>query len=142
MVADKHIINGSKYTVDTLDRLPAGLHPKAFTKRVTQDSVMFYGRLSVFSNFYTVDFVLDGKKFSSVQQFYQFQKVRAAENMDLAAKILRSCDHVELYRIVKGITPGSDKWDEAIAEDNNMEKAVQAKFVQNPVLLKSLLDSY
>ena len=140
MVADKLIINGSKYTVDTLDRLPAVLHPKAFAERVTQDSVMCYGRHSVFSNFYTTDFVLDGEKFSSVQQFYHFQKVSAAGNGDLAAKIFRSFDPVEQYRIGKGITPGIDKWDEASAEDN-MEKAVGAKFVQNPVLLKALLDT-
>ena len=84
--------------------------------------------------------MFDDKKFSSVQQYYQFQKVSAAGNRDFAAKILCSCDSVEQYHIGNGITPGSDKWDEAIAEDN-MEKAVRAKFVQNPILLKVPLDT-
>ena len=42
MVADKLIIDGIRYTVDNLEKLPKDLHPIAFAERYTDNSVIFY----------------------------------------------------------------------------------------------------
>ena len=41
MVADFLIINGTRYTVDSMDKLPPEIHPKAEAERYTDNSVCF-----------------------------------------------------------------------------------------------------
>ncbi len=54
LVADKLIINGQSYTVDTLKDLPDSLDvPKLGTTKVTNINTAFYGSLTPLSNYHS-----------------------------------------------------------------------------------------
>ena len=52
LLVDKLIIDGRKYTLQTLDSLPDGIHPKTLHGKQTEKALLFYGGYSIFSNFY------------------------------------------------------------------------------------------
>ena len=74
LVADKLYIDGNRYTVDTIHMLPAALQPSNIAKRELESVILFYGCDSHFSNFYQSKFVVDASEYSSVEQYFQFNK--------------------------------------------------------------------
>ena len=136
--ADKLIINGSLYTVDSLDKLPPELHPKVLSEKHTDNSVLFYGGFSVFSNFYPCHFVYNGIKFNSVEQCFQYQKVMTTRDKKLADQILCEKDPKQQYYLAKNVKPDEANWNEQTSKEV-MKSVVKAKFEQNPTLKSDLL---
>ena len=139
MVADFLIINGTRYTVDSMDKLPPEIHPKAEAERYTDNSVLFYGGYSVLSNFYSCCFVVNGQRFTSVEQYFQYEKAKINDNTKLATDILTENDPKKQFQLGKKIKTG-EKWNE-ITSKNLVEVAVKAKFEQNDNLLTKLLNT-
>ena len=140
MVADKLIINGTKYTISSLDKLPSKLHPKAYAERHTDDSVLFYGSHSVFSNFYSVEFTVDGQIYNSTEQYYQMRRAELSGDKGIFTKIKQSLDPKEQYYFGKKLSLDDQIWNNNIAVQV-MEKATREKFRQNTSLKQQLINT-
>ena len=140
LVADKLMIDGTRYTVDTLHKLPRELHPKQLAERYTDKSVLFHGGDSTFSSFYKVQFSLDGQQFNSTEQYFQYQKALYTENIEIATKILKTKEPIDQYLLGKKIINNEAKWTTEKAKEV-MEIANKAKFNQNDNLKKELMET-
>ena len=142
LVVDKLIINGQRYrpTYQTVDRLPADIHPKNQHQKITEKAALFYGGYSTFSSFNKVNIKIDGKMYNSCEQFYQYQKANNAGNEEIASKILTSDDPREQYQLGKKVIIDNENWDTTKAK-GWMEKAIKAKFNQNEPLKHELLNT-
>jgi ribA/ribD-fused uncharacterized protein len=140
MLVDKLIVDSMVYTVDCFHKLPSDIHPKQLAERSTTDAVFFHGKYSSFSNFHPSEFIPEGQKFNSVEQFYQFKRVSSTGNQSIASEIMDSIDPAEQYQLSKRIIPDSKKWSDKIA-NQFMELAVNAKFQQNDLLRSELLST-
>ena len=69
------VINGSKYTVETMSRLPSSLQPNSVCHKEEDDRLMFFGEHSVFSNFNRKYPFSNGlQTFCCNEQFYVYSK--------------------------------------------------------------------
>lgn len=102
--------------------------------------VLFHTGFSIFSNFYTSLFNVDGQRYFHVEQFYQAKKAEwfndlATMQNILKARAPRKCKelgrNVENYDYVE--------W-QSIAEQF-MYRAVKEKFLQNPIAKDCLLNT-
>ena len=96
----------------------------------------FKGYLNPLSNYHFADMVIDGDKYSHVEQYYQTQKAFRAGQPDMAVKIKFTGDPRKCHTIGQGIVA---LWDES-ERDAVMLKGLRAKFTQNPHLKKALMD--
>ena len=110
MFSDKLVVDGQTYTTHNLHTLPPELNPASVATRKLEDVTAFFSKASPLSNFYEVDLKLDGKKFSSVEQYLQYCKALHAEKPCIAQKILASKSPAECKRLGDGITLDIDDW--------------------------------
>ena len=138
LVVDKLIIEGRRYTVDSLDSMPEYLHPKSLSIKQSDNAVMFYGRDSFLSNFYPCNFSIQAKHFCTVEQYFQFQKACAVDNKEVAEMIMKNKNPSEQHRLGRRLAIGEAVWNNETAIEV-METALEAKFSQNEDLKKMLL---
>ena len=99
LIADKLYIDGIKYTVDSLHLLPECLQPKNLCVRRLSNSILFHGCDAVFSSFYPSDFMVNGKKYNSVEQYFQYHRALFVGKDELAEKIMMTESPFEQHRI-------------------------------------------
>ena len=92
------------------------------------NSVLFHGRFCPLSNFYPCNFEVNGKRFNSTEQFYQYQKAVYSGRWSLSHKILFTSDPVDIKKL--GDTLDRDRWP-AELQITTMKKGLHAKFTQN-----------
>jgi ribA/ribD-fused uncharacterized protein len=138
--ADKLILDGQRYTVDTLDKLPPDFQPAHFATVTKDKSVLFHGKDSFLSNFHPAPFELDGESYTGSEQFFQYKKAVRIGDKDVASKILSTDNPIEQMRLGRKLLYTEDQWNDEAAEQH-MEVAVKAKFQQNPELKKKLLET-
>ena len=73
MVGDKLLINGVKYGLDDIHRLPMGLEVYRAAEKSDNDTIAFHGELSPLSNFHCSPFTIDNYTFHSVEQWIQYK---------------------------------------------------------------------
>ena len=137
MVGDKLLINGVKYGLDDLYRLPTGLEAYRAAEKSDNDTIAVHSELSPLSNFHHSPFTINNHTFHSTEQWIQCQKCLMFGDSYTANLILRSENALEAKRLSYKIT-GVDhtKW-----KAEGFEKCIiglKEKFDQNP-LLKSML---
>ncbi len=93
LVVDKLLINGQKFSSEPNDLRSLQLRYSDFVKAKseveieTKDEggmVCFYGKHSVFSNFYLSPLEVSGQKYSSNEQFYTVKKCEMSDKPELA----------------------------------------------------------
>jgi ribA/ribD-fused uncharacterized protein len=124
--------------------IPSGCtKQKGFMQVETDDIVLFWHNDSVFSNWYTpVTFKLFDKEFHNSEAAFIYLKALVFDDEKIANKILQSGVQdpyivKDLGRKIKNFS--SDVWDEQ--KFNCMYNACSAKFSQNALLEKILLDT-
>ena len=137
LVGDKLVINGVKYGLDDIHRLPMGLEAYRAAEKSDDDTIAFHGELSPFSNFHPSPFTIDNHIYHSTEQWIQYQKCLMFGDSYTANLILCSENTLEAKRLGYKIT-GVDhmRW-----KADGFEKCIiglKEKFNQNP-LLKSML---
>ena len=138
LVVDRLLISGKRYSVDNLDTLPEELQLNKLAERRTDTAVRFYGGESCFSNFFKANMLIDGKLYTSVEQFFQYQKATCLENPEVANKIISNDDPKVQHRLGKSLQ--GQHWDQHKAK-LTMETAIRAKFQQNDFLKTKLLNT-
>ena len=68
---DTLIIQGKRYTINTLHTLPEDISTFEVSSKQTKDVIGFFGELNPLSNFYRTKFVLDDKEYHSSEQYIQ-----------------------------------------------------------------------
>ena len=135
---DRVTINSITYTHDTLPKIPERFSlAAARTISVNPETIGFYSKHSVFSNFAPVNVEYQGSVYSSVEQCYQVLYAKDAGRDDLIDKLMDEHDGIKLKRLANGITqPPNSDWSNK--RERVMYDIVLAKFRQNPNLMTKL----
>lgn len=134
-------IQGRLYGADELEKLPDDLQPSAIATPQSESTVVFFGRASPLSNHHICEFTIAGRKFTCVEHFLAWQRANVAEDHTLAESVLTMEDPAEHKRVLnslKEINP--ERWSETV--ESVLNKALKAKFQQNPHLRKFLCDTH
>ncbi len=98
------------------------------------------GENGFLSNWYPCEFVVDGQKFTSSEQYFMYRKALLFRDEGAARRILTSDDCSQMQQIGRHISNYNDKiWNGY--RQLIMYEAVFAKFSQDPELKKKLLDT-
>ncbi len=100
LAADKHIINGQSYTVDTLKYLSDSLDvPKLGTTKVTNNITAFYGSLTPLSNYHPAKFHVNDVAYKSSEQYLHHKKAVFFSDSMSAAKIMAGSTPAECKKL-------------------------------------------
>ena len=131
------VIKGRKYTTKNLHTLPDDLSGFKASSKQEDRCIGFFGELSPFSNFHTAYMEIDGIKFHSSEQWIQYQKAKFFNDTSTSNKILQADSALECKNLSKEITNYEPtEWCERAGQ--LCECGLEAKFHQNPMLLKLL----
>ena len=141
LIGDSLIVDGHKYTVDTMHTLPQEINTVATSTRdVGGNSVAFYSYLSPLSNFHKASFQIDGQWYTSSEQYFHYQKAMSVKDDNTANAILNSSDPVVIKRLGNTIRAGpGSKWNSEKLQV--MKKGCLEKFKQNLRLAQFLADT-
>ena len=141
VVVDKLILNGSSYSVDTLQRLPENLSPAKVATRTDSSVTAFYTSQSPLSNFFMRDIKDDnGTKYHSSEQMYQVKKARMFHDHAAVTKIMSCKTPYECYTEGKRIQNfNSQLWKDKAPEV--MHEVCTYKFCQHADLKAFLLET-
>lgn len=92
------------------------------------------------SNWFYADFVVDGIKFNSGEQYMMYSKAKIFGDIATTAKILATDDFKTIKKLGRMVKPYDDKiW--SANREQIMYLGLLAKFEQNPDLKQQLLDT-
>ena len=139
---DRLFIDGTPYTVSTLDAIPSKLQWAVKGERYIPqvNSTAFFGRQCFLSNFHPAPFVENGTSYSCSEQYYLYHKSMFFNDDATAAAIMRAKDPVlmkSLSHRIKGLN--NAKWEKKAR--SCMERGCTLKFSQNEKLLQKLLQT-
>ncbi|XP_046578080.1 uncharacterized protein LOC124285849 isoform X2 [Haliotis rubra] len=105
------------------------------------DFHFFLGNDSTFSLQYKADFEIDGNLFISAEHYITYQQAVLSNDDASAKKILSVSDHEKLKDSGKGIQNfNQEAWQNSM--ETVLERAIEAKFDQNPKLHESLFATH
>jgi ribA/ribD-fused uncharacterized protein len=132
-------INGEKFTVNNLDRLPESLNPKKLSMNNTEDTILFWGKDSYLSNHNTeFPFMVNGVRYHSVEQYYCAQRAKFFDDKTGQQRIMSTTDPIIQKRVsIKGYN--EKEW-QLVAESHMME-GLRHKFNQSHRLKTWLLET-
>ena len=137
LVGDNIMVEGLKYTVDELDKLPADMGPDKVAIRHEGNTMLFYRSDAYMSNFHKSEMSMQGVKYNCVEQFFTAEKARKFNDMAAVNKIMKAENPSEMKYHGKNIKSFNQKqWDEIAA--TAMITGLRAKFAQNPILKAKL----
>ena len=89
---NNYLIIGNKYSIETLNRLPADLAPYKVAQLSSDTCLVFHGQHTPLSNFHISPFTLDNHQFHSAEQYIQYKKACHFTDYTSAEKILQCKD--------------------------------------------------
>ena len=124
------MVNGIIYSIDDLHSLPPNLAPYKVAQKEDDDTIAFHGCLSLWSNFHTSLFMLDGKRFKTAEHWIQYSKATHFGDTRTAQEIINSDTPQEAKRLRYQVAAfDMNQWKEYGYK--LCIKGVQAKFEQN-----------
>ena len=99
MENDKLVINGIRYGLDDLSKLPPELAPYKAAEKSNEQFITFQGELSLYSNLHRSPFQLDDTWFISAEQWIQFQRSKLFNDNQTAEEIMQMDNPYEIKRI-------------------------------------------
>ena len=140
MEGSKLVIDGKRYGVNDLDKLPQKLSPLEVTTKSNEHTTGFFGELCPFSNFYPSKFTHNGIKYHSGEQLIQYQKALHCGDTTTADCILASNTAIACKQLSYTIQNyDHQSWIEVA--HNKCLDGLKAKFAQNPHILRTLLST-
>ena len=124
MRGEKLFSKGKFYTIENAHSLPIDLH--AASTKSSNGVTAFSGRFSRLSNLHPCNIIVNGRRFSSVEQVYQYEKAIVGQRKDIADRIRQTDDPVEAMYLGKGIEVKQDTWTDR--KEQIMDIALEAKF--------------
>lgn len=134
------VLHGKEYPPQRLEHLPAPLRPSSISAPRSQNALAFFSKYTVLSNHYLADFKVQRLRFHSVEQFLAFRRAKLSGQQFYIQKALRAKTPVEAKSILHALKEDHvTEWDQQVQAVG--EEGVRAKFLQNPELRQSLLDT-
>ena len=133
---DKISFRGRLYDERNVNSLP--IDPHATTTISANGVTTFAGRFSKLSNLHPCTLEIDGRTWSSVEQYVQFCKATNWGDQKTAASILGTDDPIEAMTFGRTVDTMGTDWVQQSEEI--MEKALKKKF-QIPVFKKAILNT-
>ena len=96
---DKLVIEGTKYSVNTLNTLPQDLNGYNATSKFGEQCTTFFGQLNPFSNFHPAPFRLNGKDYPTSEHYIQEACALHFRDKTSARQILNAKTPLEAKRI-------------------------------------------
>ena len=96
---DSLLINGTRCTIDDLDRLPSDIAAHKTAEKSNETHIIFSGELSPYCNFHPCSFVIDSQTYHSSEQYIQYQKALAFGDSYVANKILNTDTAIECKQL-------------------------------------------
>ena len=90
MEFDKLVIDGKRYGMDDLDKLPQTISPINVSTKSNDKVVSFFGELCPLSNFHPANFIYKGQSYHSSEQFIQHAKAQYFNDQETAQRILNA----------------------------------------------------
>lgn len=84
---DQLVVDGKSYTIKTV---PDELNPAVLATPCKNKVTCFFSEASPLSNFYRTDITIDGRKYHSVEQYFQMSKALFAEKPNVAMDIYKA----------------------------------------------------
>ena len=138
---DHLVIHGIKYGVEDLHKLPSDLSGFHASSKQDKRTHVFFGELSLFSNFHKAKFTLNGKEYFCSEQYIQEQKALHYGDTHRAQKILLADSAFECKEIGREIVGGNEnQW----KKQHILEKCYPGlleRFKNNPHLGDMLLST-
>ena len=138
----KFYLNGLSYTTDELEELPVELRPSTLAARQNEVILIFFSKHTVLSHHFTCEFVVNGRKYTSIEQYMTRERaIFAKASQETLQKIMSEHDPVQLKTIMHFLKRDNRQreW-EAIAPEK-IKPAILAKFSQNEELKKILINT-
>ena len=134
---DKLVVDGVKYTVNTLGSLPLELAAYQAAEKRDDKALVFHGEWSPYSKFHPSPFLVDGVLFKSAEHYIQYQKSLFFGDSIMANQILKRQTPIEAKRLSYNIADFNiQHW---MKEGYALcEKGIREKFMQNTPLLEML----
>ena len=137
LIGDTLLVEGNKYTVDTLHTLPEKIRPEKTVVRTDGETTVFFRKDAYLSNFYPSTFTIKDVKYSSVEQYSMAAKADKFDDQEAKQKIMTSNNPNEINFVGRSVKNfNQNKWNETA--HGVMKVAVTAKFNQNPLLAELL----
>ena len=137
---DTLVIKSQRYTIKDLHKLPTKLSGFNVTSTSNDDSLAFFGELNAFSNFHPCTFVTGGTTYNCSEQYIQHRKALYFRDNDSANRILNASTGLECKRLSRDINNYEHSDWKEVAKFQCL-KGITEKFVQNPNLLGTLLNT-
>ena len=101
----------------------------------------FYATKSPYSNWYKLDFAIDGITYNCVKQYMMYQKAILFNDLETASKILSETDQRTIKRFGRQVKNfDGTVWDKY--KYSIVKTGVKAKFEQNETILTNLLSHH
>ena len=139
MVADKLVLSGKRYTVDTIDQLPKTLDPKKHATQCINNVTYFFTKDSPFSNHnLNAPFKMGSTDYKCTEQRFFAAKAKLLGDQKAYDKIMAAQDGAKALEEGKKIIAYTKESWEAV-EEEEMRRANVEKFRQNPVAKAALM---
>ena len=139
LVDDKLMIDG-RYNTENLHTLPKHLQPEELATKEKGNMLCFFTFQTAFSNHHRCNLQYRDTEFNSSEQAFMYYKAKLFKDEESAKLIMKSIDPAKqkgLGKHVEGFN--GNVWDQN--KDRIMYEVVLAKFQNNPLLKKRLLDT-
>ena len=134
------VIDSKHYHRLNLHTLPEDLNPVEATSKSNETIVGFFGELHPFSNFHPSKFICDNIEFHSSEQYIQMKTAEYFNDEVAKERILKAEDAQDCKEIARDInTFNRSEWGKVAQE--LCEPGITQKFLQNPPLLSTLMDT-
>ena len=143
LTVDKLIVKGKAYTVEphnNLNQLPDALKPEQIAEKVNDNTLVFFGQNSGFSNFHPAKFKVDNVQYNCSEQFIQAKKA-SLFNDDVSEQRIMSETSPYLMKRIGGTVRNFDQATWSREAPGIAKKALSAKFSQNNLLKQKLLST-
>lgn len=135
---DRLKINGASFTVENLNALPDCLKPENTCERQDENTLIFWEKSSIFSNFHPSDITIDDKNYNCVEQYFCAEKARIFNDEEVKNKIMSETNPAKQKKLGQTVKSYDDaKWKRTMC--TVMENALRARFSQDEMFRKKLL---
>ena len=137
---DTLILRGISYTKEDLDHLPTELSSFNISSITDNNKFGFFRILNPLSNFHPSNFLHNGNAYHCTEQYIQHTKSLYFKDYSTANQIMLAKTSLECKNLAHNII-GYDhaQWKEVAKEQ--CAEGITAKFLQNPLLQKMLLET-
>ena len=140
LVGDQLLVDGLKYSVDELDKLPSDMGPDKIAIRRENNTTLFYRSDAFLSNFHKAEMSIGGVEYSCVEQYFTAEKACMFNDLNAIDKIMKTDNPSEMKYHGRNVRSFNQKqWDEKAS--SVMIAGLRAKFCQNERLKVKLLDT-